>query len=484
MDKSKSIVAYESSGYALSNIVSGTHFIVAFNGSISRSVFIVVLGIEYETNKMLMEHFEPVMLKPWNRSKVMIVGEGGVGKTALCNSMMGKRFDEAESRAKLTQFTCEVQKVSESKSRLIRRKDDYDGDNMIMTLLDFGGEYFIRSFHQLFFTFYGVYIVVFNMVDMLDDNNNERSLTEVSYWMNSIVTHHRQKNTGKMAPVFLVGTHGDKVTDSSMHRLISTVLEERLRWSLVWPTIVENDDICFYPVGNNDIGYQRDDTIFDLISKIECAVREADYFSEPKPVTWFRAFHELLATKHKPIALEEASRIARANGVDEEAVNDFLAFLNDTGHVLWLDEAGVRGFVILDIITFFVEPASLVTHNHINYSSENTTHLKNVQLGCRKELPSVWRVMSQRGVVGPQLIHRLLRELLPEDAIAVVTNIMLKYGYIVRFQNTLEFQSVTEKLSAMYLVPSLLPPAVGIPIKFKMSFGIYWINSILIAVIF
>ena len=30
--------------------------------------------------------------KPWHRSKIMIVGEGGAGKTALTNSIMGKLF--------------------------------------------------------------------------------------------------------------------------------------------------------------------------------------------------------------------------------------------------------------------------------------------------------------------------------------------------------------------------------------------------------
>ena len=38
----------------------------------------------------------------------MLVGEGRVGKTALCNSMMGKPFVETESTAGLTQLTCDV----------------------------------------------------------------------------------------------------------------------------------------------------------------------------------------------------------------------------------------------------------------------------------------------------------------------------------------------------------------------------------------
>jgi ABC-type molybdenum transport system ATPase subunit/photorepair protein PhrA len=31
---------------------------------------------------------------PWNRSKIMLVGQGGAGKTALANKMMGKDFED------------------------------------------------------------------------------------------------------------------------------------------------------------------------------------------------------------------------------------------------------------------------------------------------------------------------------------------------------------------------------------------------------
>ena len=46
--------------------------------------------------------------KPWNRSKIMIVGEGRAGKTALANSIIGKKFSETESTIGIGQFTCDV----------------------------------------------------------------------------------------------------------------------------------------------------------------------------------------------------------------------------------------------------------------------------------------------------------------------------------------------------------------------------------------
>jgi hypothetical protein len=34
--------------------------------------------------------------RPWNRNRIYAVGEGGVGKTSVCNSLIGKAFSETE----------------------------------------------------------------------------------------------------------------------------------------------------------------------------------------------------------------------------------------------------------------------------------------------------------------------------------------------------------------------------------------------------
>ena len=172
--------------------------------------------------------------KPWNRSKVMIVGAGRVGKTALCNSMMGKPFIETESTVGLTQLTCDVRRVAASNNslwtertkpereyeagiaQLIRNMESREPEreshteilseagivssqiqpdvdlvmryladanvsesNLILSLFDLGGQAEFNIIHHLFLTSYGVYIVVFNMVDILDDNKREQSLNEL-----------------------------------------------------------------------------------------------------------------------------------------------------------------------------------------------------------------------------------------------------------------------------------------------------------------
>ena len=46
--------------------------------------------------------------KPWGRSKIMIVGEGRAGKTALANSIMGNNFEDTSSTVGINLFTCDI----------------------------------------------------------------------------------------------------------------------------------------------------------------------------------------------------------------------------------------------------------------------------------------------------------------------------------------------------------------------------------------
>ncbi len=46
--------------------------------------------------------------KEWGRSKIMIFGEGRAGKTALANSILGRKYENTESTVGINEFTCNV----------------------------------------------------------------------------------------------------------------------------------------------------------------------------------------------------------------------------------------------------------------------------------------------------------------------------------------------------------------------------------------
>ena len=540
-------------------------------------------------NNSLVQRAMALGSMPWNRSKVMLVGDGRVGKTALCNSMMGKPFVETQSTVGLTKLTCQVQRAaSTSDGRLVEHtkpdrefeaglaqlvrnmeslgpagnepshqtnnnskhhtgyetvsilstndgprnldldyacnpqvaktihfaeeKDDgiklaSSGVNLndsapkivpnvslvmnyvtgarlsesdtILSIFDFGGQSVFNIIHHLFLTSYGVYLVVFNMLDILDNEKGKQSLDELSSWINSIWMHTSRSNTAgskPMAPVFLVGTHKDKIPNYVKHEQISGVIKRRFMRHDGWRSVIENDDLCFFPV-NNKINQEKsmlrllqallcfkssryDNVISNLVLQIENTVKQTGFVKEPRPLTWLRALDELFATKKSFLPYNEASSIAMANGVEESAIHLFISFLNEMGVVLWVDEEGLRDVVILDIITFFVEPATLIICNHVCKFSDNTVHHKEIQEICEKNRAIEWNEMTQRGLVSRHLLKFLLAHQVDESSIPVIINIMLKYGLIVKLEQAQDRIGNSNQPDAeCYLVPALLPSA-------------------------
>ena len=415
----------------------------------------------------------------WNRRKVILLGGEGVGKSSLFHNMLDTVNLRTESILRLTQLNYKVQCVIAENGKWVAEKTpkfelkDVISNNILhLSLLDFEGQSEFNIIRELFSTFYGVFIVVFTMMDVLDNKRKENSLTELSFWINTIVYHTFDAKTRKMAPMFLVGTHGDIVSDPLRHKDISDVIEEMIKYNAGWPHIVENNDLCFFPVNNNkndnDPFDELDNGIGNLKSEIERVIKDSECTKKPKPLAWFKALDTLAASTKSNVTLKEASDIAVAHGVEQDAVPIFLSFLNKMGMVLWLDEEGLRDVVILDVMNFFIEPAALIICNHISNSSDKTSHLKKIQQMYERQDREAWDRMSIRGVVKGQLINTLLGELVPADSIPAVVYLMLKYGLIVR----LEFERPVEQLCALidsevYLVPNLLPSTGGDPLVFE-----------------
>ena len=401
----------------------------------------------------LLNHLLPhralvVGTKPWNRRKIIFVGEARVGKTALCNSMMGKRFVETETTAVLTQLTCDLVIATVASdgrwTEYINHETEYEtgaAEDQILSLLDFGGHTVLKIIHHIFLASNVVYMVVFNMEDMLLDDQREKSLSELSFWINSIVAH--SSKSSNVTHIFLVGTHKDVVSDMSDLHQISEVIEARFPYTSEWTNIQGNDDLCFFPV-NNLIG-QNDVAIVELMSAVE---RVVDHLKEPCSLTWFRTLDALMATKKSFVMFDEASSIAAANGVEESDVPLLLSFLNKMGVVLWLDEEGLRHVVILDIMTFFVEPAALVLCDHVSKPLSST-----IQHSSQTQADA-WDRMVNVGGVGCDLINSILGHLVEASYIPVVIDLMQKYGLMVleRHANPHE-----------YFVPSLLQLVSKVP---------------------
>ena len=390
-----------------------------------------------------------VLRQPWNRSQVMLLGGGKDEKTDLFDRMLRNSFVDTESNKNV------IPRSDESKVCIKCLADKKIEDcNLILSYFD--GLSVFKINHQVFLTTYGVYVVLFNMMDILDDNKKEQSLSDLSFWINSIVTHCRDANTRKIAPIFLVGTPDNVVNDFFPE--VSNRIKNRFQYNAAWPYIQEckGKNICFFAIKSQMC---LDNGVADLMDAIKCVVKEADYVKETILLTWLRALDVLLATKKSYLPLTEVTSIAKANGVEEDAVPELLNFLNKRGMLLWLDVQGLRDVVILDIITFLLEPATLIICNHISERSDGTNDHRNIQRIYEKEQHADWNVMTQRGLLSHKLLESLLKHKVEDSNLPVVISMMLNYGLIIRLEPLTSAQPHSDVV--YYLVPTLLPSTIG-----------------------
>ena len=102
-----------------------------------------------------------------------------------------------------------------------------------INLLDFGGQKAFYSLHSLYLTRYSVYLVVFNMqwlVGPAADEVGRDGMTKrascfsfLSFWLNSIFLHAKAADDS-VAPILLVGTHGDCIRSAAEHEAISSMI--------------------------------------------------------------------------------------------------------------------------------------------------------------------------------------------------------------------------------------------------------------------
>jgi surface protein len=139
--------------------------------------------------------------------------------------------------------------------------DDDDDPSILFSVWDFGGQRAFQSFQHVFFSRYGVYVVVFDLSLSRDDNGgghaNMGAIVEaVLAWIDMIDVY------ANGAPWVLVGTHKDDPCCTMEHlRAVSSDLTARLKkdykglWDrLVQYVVAEDADkkpmemFCYWPV--------------------------------------------------------------------------------------------------------------------------------------------------------------------------------------------------------------------------------------------
>nr|WP_321485559.1 COR domain-containing protein [uncultured Draconibacterium sp.] len=218
-------------------------------------------------------------------SKVLIVGEGGVGKTCLCKRLIYNKVNISE----ITTEGIEINNWTLSTKK---------SDKFKINLWDFGGQEIYHTTHQFFLTKRSLYIFVW-------EARKNDNLISFDYWLNVI------KLLGDNAPVIMVLNKMDE-------RILNIDEKSLLR---KFPNIKG-----FYRISaTKNLG------IDELIRSIITEIDNLPHIGDELPVEWQRIRTDLGQLKKSHISYNQYLEICAKYGLEEEKANYLGMYYHDLG---------------------------------------------------------------------------------------------------------------------------------------------------------
>ena len=228
-------------------------------------------------------------------SKLILVGEGGVGKTALLRSLRGEPFNEHSST---------THGIAVSALNLLHPTKE--GVTMDLKTWDFGGQEIYHATHQFFLTNRSLFLVAWNA-------RHGYGQGKLPYWLNTI------KTRAPDSPILLVATHIDE-RDADI-----PLSDLRRRF----PQIIGH-----YPVSN--ITGEGIDALHNAITSSAATL---PLMGEMWPSKWLEAAKSIRANTAKHIPSRELWETMERHGVTEKVAQLGLAkWLHELGDILYFQE--------------------------------------------------------------------------------------------------------------------------------------------------
>ena len=226
--------------------------------------------------------------RPLNEAKILLVGEGGVGKTSLAKRLLENTFDPHENRTEgidIQSWQVNVQ-----------------GQKVSLNVWDFGGQEIMHATHQFFLTKRSLYLLVLDA--RLDENSNR-----LEYWLKIV------RSFGGNSPIIIVGNKTDQ------HPLDINRRGLRQKYPQI-QAILETS--CLTGQG-----------IERLRKTIQENINRLDHIRDPLPTSWFQVKTALEQMQRDYIPYADYERLCEEKGIKKPSDRRLLAgFLHDLGTAL------------------------------------------------------------------------------------------------------------------------------------------------------
>jgi internalin A len=227
--------------------------------------------------------------------KLLIVGEGGTGKSSLLRALRNQKFDSQLSA------THGIEVVSLELSH-----PNKAGTNIVLNTWDFGGQQIYHATHQFFLTKRSMYLVAWNARLGVKQGR-------LHYWLETI------QALAPDAPILLVATHIDEQASDINY----IALKEQ------YPQLV----------GSLSVSNACDTGIAQLRTALAEIAIQLPIMGQPWPAKWMNVEEHLLNRPGHHIPLETYVQCCEGCGVEEAVARGTLgSYLHDLGKILYFQD--------------------------------------------------------------------------------------------------------------------------------------------------
>ncbi|MCP4219884.1 MAG: GTP-binding protein [bacterium] len=245
---------------------------------------------------------ETGLIRPLNEVKVILVGDGGAGKTSLVNHILYQTFNPQQNATEGIAI-----------KHWYPQNTTFNEDIQVR-IWDFGGQEILHATHQFFLSKRSLYILV------LDGRKDEKT----EYWLKQI------QSFGKNSPVFVVLNKIDQHPRFDVNRKF---LQNK------YPNII----------GFHRISCMDNSGIDDFIETLTNNLDKVELLGSTWSVKWFKVKERLEAMKDHYIDYHRYRQFCKAEGIDDEKTRATLVeFLNDLGVVLHFSDRNLAHTHVLD----------------------------------------------------------------------------------------------------------------------------------------
>ena len=250
-------------------------------------------------------------------AKLVLVGEGDVGKTTLLKALTGREPREGEP-------TTHGANVDIQSLRLPHPVGD--GVEITFNAWDFGGQDVYRVTHQFFFSPHAVYLLVW-------EPRLGVQACQVEDWLRLI-----RLRVGSDARVIIVSTHC--CTGGRIAQIDRPVFQRDFGDMIV--DFLEVDSLVDDDATGDKVG------VAELKSVIAGVAKDLPQMGTPFNQNWRQARDELVSLEHPRIPYEDFSSLCLERGLDDVAANTLARQMHDLGYTVYYgDDERLENDVVL-----------------------------------------------------------------------------------------------------------------------------------------